>query len=214
MGKTISRATIDRLPLYYRTLRLAQEEGIMLLSSQELGQRLDIAPVQIRKDLAFFGQFGKKGVGYYVDELRQKIGNILGLQYRRRLAIVGVGHLGAALANYKNFPSLGFRIEALFDKDTRIIGSEINGVKIHDSEKIVIIVQRKLIEIGIIAVPDSDAQKVANDLISAGIKGIWNFAPTKLIVPPEISLVDEDLSVGLSALSYHLTQNETKFATK
>ena len=127
MKKIIPQATIDRLPLYFRTLKLAEESGIQIISSEDLGQRLDIKPEQIRKDLASFGQFGKKGVGYYVGELNTRIQGILGLDNHWRLAIVGVGHLGAALANYANFVALGFEVAALFDTDERIIGSEING---------------------------------------------------------------------------------------
>lgn len=111
----ISKATIDRLPLYFRTLRLAQEEGAAIISSEELGKRLGITPEQIRKDLASFGQFGKKGVGYFVGELKRNVGEILGLNNQWNLAVVGIGHLGAALANYQNFISLGFQMQALFD---------------------------------------------------------------------------------------------------
>lgn len=206
MKKTISQATIDRLPLYYRTLQLAEDEGIEIISSKELGKRLDLTAEQIRKDLAFFGQFGRKGIGYFVDELQTSIGNILGLQHHWRLAIIGIGNLGAALANYKNFPLLGFHVAALFDIDEKIIGTEINGLRIYNFEKINSVASRKQIDIGVITVPAAVAQDVANDLIDAGIRGLWNFAPVKLNVPPEIALVNEDLSISLSALSFHLTQ--------
>lgn len=206
MEKKISQATLNRLPIYYRTLCTAEECGVEIVSSQELGRLLNITPEQIRKDLTNFGSFGKKGIGYYVGDLKNKIENILGLQYHWRLGIVGAGHLGTALANYKNFPSLGFQLVALFDVDERIIGSEINGVKIYDFQKINSVATRKLIDIGVIAVPDIQAQKVADALVKAGVLGIWNFAPTKLNVPPQITLVNEDLSIGLTSLSYHLTQ--------
>lgn len=206
MKSKISQATLNRLPLYYRTLRTAEEGGVRIISSQELGKILNITPEQIRKDLTQFGQFGKKGIGYYVSDLKSKIENILGLQYHWRLGIVGAGHLGAALANYKNFPSLGFQIVALFDVDERIIGSEINGVKIYDFQKINSVATRKLIDVGVITVPDTQAQEVADALIKAGVLGIWNFAPIKIEVPPQIILVNEDLSIGLTSLSYHLTQ--------
>ena len=104
--QTISKATIDRLPLYYRTLRLAQDDGMDIISSDELGRRLELTPEQIRKDLALFGQFGKKGVGYYVNELKFNVGKILGLDNHWNIAIVGIGHLGVALANYQNFIAL------------------------------------------------------------------------------------------------------------
>ena len=126
----ISKATIDRLPLYFRTLRLAQDEGIDVISSEELGRRLGITPEQIRKDLASFGQFGKKGVGYYVNELKRNVGSILGLDHHWNIAIVGIGHLGAALANYQNFVTLGFNLVALFDQDPKVIGTVQNHVKV------------------------------------------------------------------------------------
>ena len=206
MKKIISQATIDRLPLYFRTLRLVEEEDMQIISSDELGRRLDITPEQIRKDLATFGQFGRKGIGYDVRELKDRIGNILGLQNNWRLAIVGVGHLGGALANYGNFSSLGFSVVALFDINKKIIGNEVNGIKVNAASQMKRIIAAKEVDIGIITVPAEEAQGVAEQLIAAGVKGIWNFAPIKLSVPPTGPLVNEDLSVGLSALSYHMSQ--------
>ena len=208
MKKTISQATIDRLPLYFRTLRLVEEEDIQIISSEELGRRLDITPEQIRKDLATFGQFGRKGIGYDVRELKEKISNILGLQNNWRLAIVGVGHLGGALANYVNFSSLGFSVVALFDSNKKIVGSSVNGIKINAAYQMKKIIFEKAVDIGVITVPASEAQGVADSLVAAGVKGIWNFAPIKLSVPPTVPLVNEDLSVGLSALSYHMSSKE------
>ncbi|MBQ6132145.1 MAG: redox-sensing transcriptional repressor Rex [Selenomonadaceae bacterium] len=207
MKKTISQATIDRLPLYFRTLRLVEAEAIDIISSDELGRRLDITPEQIRKDLATFGQFGRKGIGYDVRELRDRIENILGLHNKWRLAIVGMGHLGGALANYVNFAPLGFSVVALFDNDKEIIGSEVNGLEVNDASSMEKIISERSVDIGVITVPASEAQGVADSLIAAGVKGIWNFAPIKLNVPIDIPLVNEDLSVGLSALSYHMSQD-------
>ena len=207
LKKTISQATIDRLPLYFRTLRLMEGEEINIISSDELGRRLDITPEQIRKDLATFGQFGKKGIGYDVHELKERIGNILGLQNHWRLAIVGVGHLGGALANYTNFASLGFSVAALFDRNKSVVGSKINGLKVNNLSALKKIIAAEAIDIGVITVPADEAQGVADLLVAAGVKGIWNFAPIKLNVPPNIPLVNEDLSIGLSALSYHMSQD-------
>jgi len=207
LKKIISQATIDRLPLYFRTLQLVEEEKTSIISSDELGKRLDITPEQIRKDLATFGQFGRKGIGYDVHELKNKISNILGLHNKWRLAIVGVGHLGGALANYVNFASLGFSVVALFDKDKKIIGSEVNGIKVNAVSAMKKIIAKRAVDIGVITVPATEAQEVADKLIKAGVKGIWNFAPVKLNVPSEIPLVNEDLSIGLSALSYHMSQD-------
>jgi len=206
LKKTISQATIDRLPLYFRTLRLVEDEEIAIISSDELGRRLDITPEQIRKDLATFGQFGRKGIGYDVSELKERISNILGLHNHWRLAIVGVGHLGGALANYVNFASLGFSVVALLDRDKKIVGSKVNGIKVRDTADINKVIAAAAADIGVITVPAEEAQGVADILVAAGVKGIWNFAPTKLSVPHEVPLVNEDLSVGLSALSYHMSQ--------
>lgn len=202
----ISKATIDRLPLYFRTLRLVQDEGIDVISSDELGRRLGITPEQIRKDLASFGQFGKKGVGYYVNELKRNVGSILGLDHHWNIAIVGIGHLGAALANYQNFVTLGFNLVALFDQDPKVIGTVQNHVKVEAIDDLSRIVRERGVHIGIIAVPAAFAQDVADKLVAAGVKGIWNFAPIKMQVPESMHIVNEDLSIGLSRLSYHITR--------
>ncbi len=206
MKKMISQATIDRLPLYFRTLRLVEDEDLTIISSDELGRRLDITPEQIRKDLATFGQFGRKGIGYDVSELKERISNILGLHNHWRLAIVGVGHLGGALANYVNFASLGFSVVALLDRDKRIVGNKVNGIEVCDTADMNEVIASTAADIGVITVPAAEAQSVADMLVAAGVKGIWNFAPIKLSVPPAVPLVNEDLSVGLSALSYHMSQ--------
>jgi redox-sensing transcriptional repressor len=202
----ISKATIDRLPLYFRTLRLVQDEGIDVISSDELGRRLGITPEQIRKDLASFGQFGKKGVGYYVNELKHNVGGILGLDNHWNIAVIGIGHLGAALANYQNFVSLGFNLVALFDQDPKVIGTVQNHVKVEDVHELAQIVRERHVDIGIIAVPAAFAQEVADRLVAAGVKGIWNFAPIKMQVPDSMHIVNEDLSIGLSRLSYYITR--------
>ena len=207
MSTTISRAAIERLALYFRTLRIMQEDGVQIVSSEDLGKKLDVTPVQVRKDLALFGQFGMKGIGYYTSELINQIGKILGLHNRWSMAIVGVGHLGAALANYKNFSSAGFNLVALFDNDVRIIGSTVHGIKISDVKNLKSIVKKRNINIGVITVPATQAQAVADQLIEAGIKGIWNFAPIKIEVPPEVRLLNEDLSMELTKLSYHLSND-------
>ncbi|RGS74878.1 redox-sensing transcriptional repressor Rex [Mitsuokella sp. AF21-1AC] len=203
---SISKATIDRLPLYFRTLRLVQDEGRDIISSEDLGRRLGITPEQIRKDLASFGQFGKKGVGYYVNELKRNVGEILGLNNHWNIAVVGIGHLGAALANYQNFVTLGFNLVALFDQDPNVIGTIVNHVKVEDIRNLKRVVKERNIQIGIIAVPAAFAQGVADQLVAAGVKGIWNFAPIKMKVPETMHIVNEDLSIGLSSLSYHITR--------
>jgi len=202
----ISKATIDRLPLYFRTLRLSQVEGIEIISSEELGQRLGITPEQIRKDLASFGQFGKKGVGYYIKELISNVGKILGLDNHWHIAVIGVGHLGWALAHSRNFDSLGFKLVAMFDTDPNKIGQCIKGVEVLSLECLKEVMQEQTIHIGIITVPEFYAQGVADKLVAAGVRGIWNFAPMKINVPDTVRVINEDLSVGLSSLSFYLAR--------
>ena len=206
---SISKATVDRLPLYYRGLRLLAEEGAVIVSSEELGRRLAINPEQIRKDLTSFGQFGKKGVGYYVADLKESVKSILGLDHHWNMAIVGVGHLGTALANHQHFIQLGFRLVALFDTNPAVIGTTVGTHRVEDAARLFEIVRERTVQIGIIAVPASCAQQVADALIAAGVRGIWNFAPVKLQVPPAVPFVSEDLSVGLSSLSYYLANGGT-----
>ena len=201
---SISRATVDRLPLYFRTLRLIKSEGSEIVSSEELGSRIGVTPEQIRKDLAGFGAFGKKGVGYLVTELLNNIGTILGLDRRWHIAIVGVGHLGWALANYRNFSSMGFHLSALFDQNPAIVGQRINGVEVLPVIDLETTIADRNIQIGVIAVPSGEAQSVADRMVAAGVHGVWNFAPVRIRVPESVQLVSEDLSIGLTTLSYHL----------
>ena len=202
----ISKATIDRLPLYFRTLKNAQEEGLEIISSEELGKKIGITPEQIRKDLSLFGEFGKKGVGYYVRDLIRNIGEILGLHRNWNIALVGVGHLGWALANYRNFSSLGFNLVAAFDNDPGKVGAKVNEVCIYDMSKLEEILRENHVIIGVVTVPADVAQSVTDRLVAAGVRGIWNFAPVKLNVPDNIKLINEDLSIGLSSLSYYLSR--------
>ncbi|MBQ1621845.1 MAG: redox-sensing transcriptional repressor Rex, partial [Selenomonas sp.] len=150
--------------------------------------------------------FGKKGVGYYVNELKHNVGGILGLDNHWNIAVIGIGHLGAALANYQNFVSLGFNLVALFDQDPKVIGTVQNHVKVEDVRELAQIVRERHVDIGIIAVPAAFAQEVADQLVTAGVKGIWNFAPIKMQVPDSMHIVNEDLSIGLSRLSYYITR--------
>ncbi|KYZ76812.1 redox-sensing transcriptional repressor Rex [Anaerosporomusa subterranea] len=206
----ISKATIDRLPVYFRILRSVQDEGVEIISSEDIGRRIGITPEQIRKDLASFGEFGKKGVGYYVRDLIRNIGEILGLHHDWNIAIVGMGHLGWALANYRNFGSLGFNLAAMFDVDPDKVGRTINGVEVYHIECLQQISMEKDIQIGVIAVPAAQAQAAADALVAAGVRGIWNFAPIRLNVPEDVRLVSEDLSIGLSSISYYLTRSTKK----
>ncbi len=206
MKKIIPQATINRLPLYHRTLKQVAQLGQNIISSNELGRLLELTPEQIRKDLIFFGQFGMKGLGYEIDKLTDHIEKILGLQHHWRLAIIGMNDLGKALASYPDFLEMGFYIGALFDTDKSLVGTEFNNMRIYNFSNIKNIAPRKLLDIAVITVPAEEAQRAADRAIDAGLKGIWNFAPIKLEVPMGISLVEEDLTFGLSTLSYRLAQ--------
>ena len=208
MKENISQATINRLPLYCRALEDFLSQNVRLISSVQLGETLEIPSVTIRRDLSYCGNLGLHGMGYDVEYLLKQIKKFLGLKYKRQAAIVGAGYLGAALANSELFDKLNFKVAAFFDNDKRIIGSEINGVKVYDVAKMESVVRRKLIDVGIIALPKEFAQSAADVLIAGGVRGIWNFAPIKISVPEEIALVNEDLEVGLSSLSYHITKND------
>ncbi len=205
--KHVPKATLERLSLYYKTLQNLDNEEIVTTSAIELAEILDIKPEKIRKDLSMVGKFGMKGLGYDVIHLKTNIANILGLQNYWRLAIIGVGNFGVALANYEKISDWGFVIAALFDIDENKIGEEINGVRVYDFKKFASISRRKLIDIGVIAVPDDAAQEVADTLIEAGVKGIWNFTAVQIDAPKNVKVVDENLMTGLSALSFYLNQN-------
>lgn len=205
----ISRATVDRLPVYFRTLQQLKDSGVEVISSEELGRRIGFSPEQIRKDFAMFGEFGKKGVGYYVDYLISKVNEILGLNRTWSTCIVGYGHLGNALAHHQNFSNLGFKLQAVFDEDPEKIGQKVQeGVEIFSLSKMEKIIKDKKIEIGIIAVPAPHAQQVADLLAHSGVRGIWNFSPTRIEILPHIVTISEDLSIGLSTLSYYITNQE------
>ena len=202
----ISKATVDRLPIYFRTLSQMKESGIEVVSSEELGRRIGFSPEQIRKDLASFGEFGKKGVGYYVGYLIEKIREILGIDHAWNICIVGYGHLGNALAHYQNFFKLGFYLKAVFDQDPQKVGLPAGETaEVYLSNDLKEIIKKESIQIGIIAVPALSAQKVADQLVEAGVLGIWNFAPIRLDIPDHICLISEDLAIGLSSLSYYIT---------
>ena len=205
--KYVPAATLARLSIYYKTLQNLDKEEVVTTSAIELAKILNIKPEKVRKDLSLLGHFGMKGLGYDVIHLKTNIANILGLQNYYRLAIIGVGNLGAALANYEKINDWGFVIAALFDIDGNKIGEEINGVRVYDFKKFIPISRRKLIDIGVIAVPEDAAQNVANTLIEAGVKGIWNFTTVQIDAPKNVNIVDENLMTGLSTLSFYLTQN-------
>ncbi|MCK8828310.1 redox-sensing transcriptional repressor Rex [Natroniella acetigena] len=201
----IPETTIERLPLYYRSLQKLNKQNVEVISSKNLGKRLGLPSTQVRKDLSYYGEFGRRGVGYEVSVLIKQLEKILGLNKSWALALVGAGNLGHALLDYHGFRKLGLNIRYVFERDQEKIGEEFNGIKVRDIKNMEEVIEKNEIKIAIIAVPAEVAQEIADRLIAVGVKAIWNFAPTYLQVPEDIKLKNEDLSIGLVGLTYHLS---------
>lgn len=200
----ISEAVVRRLPVYLRFLNDLQKREILTVSSQELGQKLDLNPAQIRKDLAYFGDFGRKGIGYDVTYLIEKIRHILKLDQQLNVALVGAGNLGHALSNYNAYLKDTMKITAIFDSYAPKVGRKINSLTVQPMEELGQTVREQGIRIGIITVPDSEAQNVADILIESGIEAILNFAPVILKTPPNIRVHAADFTTDLQSLAYYL----------
>lgn len=205
----VSELTTNRLSVYLRCLTQLEAAGVRSISSTALAERFDLNAAQIRKDLACFGEFGTRGVGYQVKELRTHLQQILGLDRAMRVAIMGAGNLGLALADYPGFRQDGFDIVALFDAHVQKIGRQSRGgVPIHDIRQLKEIVRRDRISIAVIAVPPAPAQDVVDAVVAAGIRAILSFSPGTLKVPDDVKLKNVDLTVSLESLSFHLARGE------
>jgi len=200
----ISEAVVRRLPVYLRYLTELMGNGVQTVSSQDLGRRLDLNPAQIRKDLAYFGDFGKKGIGYDVEYLIEKIRHILKLDRDIAVVLIGAGNLGKALSNYNAYLNDNMRIVALFDSQPDIIGTAINNLTVQPMEKMAATVQAQHIRVGIMTVPGSEAQQVADDLVEAGVEAILSFAPAILKVREGIRVHYADFTTELQSLAYYL----------
>jgi redox-sensing transcriptional repressor len=205
-SEKISELTTARLSIYLRCLNTLHAAGIKTISSQSLAEQFNLNSAQIRKDLGYFGEFGVRGVGYYVEDLRDHITKILGLDNPHRVGIVGAGRLGTALANYNGFGLSNFTVVALFDNDNQKIGKRIGEGKVlvHDVERIAEIIRAESIDIVVISVPARVAQKVLNQVMSAGVKAVLNFAPVSLQSRRGVKVKTVDLSTSLESLSYFL----------
>jgi redox-sensing transcriptional repressor len=201
---------IGRLPLYARSLRYLLQEGVTSVSSQELGDRINVTAAQIRKDLSYFGEFGKQGIGYDVEKLLAQIEDILGLTQEWAVALVGIGHLGEAIARYEGFRSQGIRIVALFDSDPNKHGMAINGLSIADDDQIEPTCRQHHVRLAIIAVPASRAQEVADLLIAAGVRAILNYAPVVIQVPEGVWVRNIDPVGLLHSMTYYLAREAEK----
>jgi redox-sensing transcriptional repressor len=205
----VSELTTNRLSVYLRCLNALDGAGLRTISSQALAEQFHLNAAQIRKDLAYFGEFGVRGVGYYVRDLKRHLRQILGLDRKLRVAIMGAGNLGLALADYPGFRQEGFEISALFDNLREKVGQQSRGgVPIHDIHDLRKIARRDGIRIAVIAVPAPSAQHVLNLVVAAGIKAVLNFSPGTLEVPADIKLKGVDLTVSLESLSFFLAQGD------
>ena len=200
----ISDAVIHRLPRYYRYLSELEAAGVERVSSSRMSHEMNLNASQIRRDLNCFGGFGQQGYGYQVNRLKQEIMKILGIGISYRAVIVGVGNIGQALIKYRHFAEEGYHIAAVFDSDPQLIGREFGNVTIRSMIELDDFVRENKVDIGIIAVPKAYAQKTADELVSLGVKGIWNFAPVDVEVRRGVSVENVHLSDSLYILSYHM----------
>jgi len=200
----IPEVVIMRLPLYLRMLRILERENQQVINSEELGRRLQLTSAQIRKDLSYFGRFGKQGKGYNVTVLKEGLARILGMDREWRMALVGIGKLGRAILSYGGFAPAGFRIAAAFDRDPELVGRRVSGLTIQPMDELEKTVVEKRIQIGIIAVPPGEAQNVADLLVKSNIKAILNYAPVTLRVPPDVKVRNIDPVLALESMTYYL----------
>ncbi len=198
---------LERLSTYIRCLRQLEEEGTASVSSQDMERHTGVTAAQFRKDLSYFGEFGKRGIGYRVTELRERIARLLNIDEEQQVLLVGAGHLGSALIAYPGWHFYRFRIAAVFDKDPDKIGAAIRNHVVLDMERLEEIAASVGARIGILAVPAWDAQGVADRLVAAGIVGLINFAPTKLRLPPQVSVREVCFICELAILS-HLVHHQ------
>lgn len=204
MPLEIPEVVIDRLPVYFRLLTGLQQRGIAVVSSQELGDALGVTPAQIRKDLSYFGRFGKQGRGYSVDRLAEELRLILGLDRRWKVVLVGVGRLGRAIASYRGFEPQGFDIIATYDVNPEAQSSGIDNLEVRDIARLDDDLTAEAIDIGIVAVPAQEAQAVIDRLVAGGVTAILNYAPIAAQVPPHVEVRQIDPVLALQGMTYHL----------
>src|SRR6476646_4256986 len=203
--KRIADSTVRVLSLYLRFLEEFETAGLTTVSSGELAARGGTTSAQVRKDLSFFGSFGKRGLGYQVAELTQRMRRILGLERDWRVIIVVVGKIGAALTQYEGFRQRGFRVVGLYDSDPGKIGREIDGLSVRAISTLAADNRNSPVDIAVIAVPAVAAQRVVDEVVAAGILGIMSFAPIQLHVPPEVTINTVNMAMELERLSYALS---------
>ncbi|MBI2917586.1 MAG: redox-sensing transcriptional repressor Rex [Chloroflexi bacterium] len=204
MRLAIPEVVVLRLPEYLRALEQLAGEGVYLVSSQELGEKLQVTPAQIRKDLSYFGHFGKQGKGYDVKRLIGELRRILGLDRDWRLAVVGVGNLGRALLRYGGFSQQGFKIVAAFDTNPKVTGKKVGPVVVQDVAEMPKVVKSEGVHIGVVSVPASAAQEAVDRLVQAGVRAILNYAPATLRVPPSVYIRHVGPVSALESMTFYL----------
>ena len=206
--RRIADSTVRRLSLYLRFLEESAQRGLVTISSDELARRGGTTSAQVRKDLSFFGSFGKRGLGYSVPELTQSLREILGLRRDWRVIIVGAGKIGTALAQYRGFKQRGFRVVAVYDRDPKKIGTQWDSVTVRDMASIERDIAAEHPEIAVLTTPPEEAQTVVDRLVRAGIQAVLNFAPVQLQVPPSVMLKNVNMAMELEGLSFALTNRD------
>jgi len=204
-SQKIPEATIIRLSVYSRYLKQLEKNGLITVSSGTIAEGVDGSPAQVRKDLAYFGEFGTRGVGYNVSDLNRYITKILGIDNKWNVIIVGAGNLGSALSQYKGFDERGFNVLALFDNDPEIVGKKAGKIPVFSAPRMTSFIKENNVEIGIIAVPAPFAQDIVDEMVGAGIKAILNFAPRVISVPDYVELRNVDLAVNMEVLTFNMT---------
>jgi len=204
----ISELTTNRLSVYLRCLNELAGAGIKTVSSQELAEQFNLNSAQIRKDLGYFGEFGVRGIGYFIDDLQRHLTNILGLDRPHHVGIVGAGRLGTALANYNGLSKSNFTVVAMFDTDQKKIGKRVgpNDLPVYEVSKLAKVVRDEAIDVAVIAVPARAAQRVLNQIMTAGVKAVLNFAPAPLTARRGVKVKTVDLTTSLESLSYFLSR--------
>jgi redox-sensing transcriptional repressor len=205
--KRIADSTVRRLSMYLRYLEELSTSGQETASSDELAQLCHTTPAQVRKDLSFFGSFGKRGLGYPVQELTAHLRQILGLEREWNIVIVGAGKIGAALANYRGFGQRGFRVAGVYDNNPEKIGQPWGEAVVQDTAQLETDVQQLDSVIAVLAIPSDDAQAVVDRLVAAGVRAILNFAPAHVTVPSHVTLKSVNMAMELEGLSFALTNN-------
>ena len=206
--RRIADSTVRRLSLYLRFLEESAQRGVVTISSDDLARRGGTTSAQVRKDLSFFGSFGKRGLGYSVPELTDSLREILGLRREWRVIIVGAGKIGTALAQYRGFRQRGFRVIAVYDRDPKKVGTQWDSMIVRDMATIEQDIAKEQPDIAVLTTPGEEAQAVVNQLVGAGIRALLNFAPVQLQVPADVTLKNVNMAMELEGLSFALTNRD------